>query len=338
MEKPYISSWLFHYAYTSAIAYGVDADALERTFDFPIDALLEADNQFSPDAYVRLFEDAARIAGDEYLWFKPVEISNVARNNANWYYGFNAGTLRESVARCEESFKLITNAFHLEGVFEGDDYVCRYKTLFPEVRFSKYQSDWNLFQWASIFRVFAGPALELKKIRTVVTDPERLRRYEEYFQIPIQGGGEFDDLIYDKSSADLSNAANVPDPNLDVFLKKLLEGALDSQDVTSPFERKLMGLFQTELQNGTPPLKQIASKMGMSDRTLQRRLAKQGYTFSQAVFLYRHRLAAEYLKQAQLNVSEVARMVGYASLGSFTKGFQKQHGLPPSAYRKKFMK
>jgi len=166
-----------------------------------------------------------------------------------------------------------------------------------------------------------------------VTNPERLKKYEAYFQKPVEGGKDSNALVYEKSAAKLPNITKESDPNMDFFLSRLLEDAQASQKAITPFEKKLMELLQSELQNGTPALEEIAPKMGMSARTLQRRLGDLGYTFSQALQQHRLQLAATYLKEPHLNISDAALMVGYSSLTSFSAAFHKFHGVTPSKYK-----
>jgi len=337
LEKPAISAWLFGYAYTCAISYGADAEALANSLDFPVEELEDMDNQFSPDAYIQMFDAAVRLTGDEFLWLRPVDVPNVSRNNASWYYSFNAKTLEEAAIRGEKYFNLLATAIRLESIFKEDSFLFRIRTVSPKIRFSDFQNDWNLGIWESIWAQYAGPPLKLKMVRTPVTDPVRLRRYEEYFQIPVTGGAEFNDLVYDKSAAKLPNIAGGADPNLDILFTKLLDEATASQKLASPFEKKLMTLFREELPNGTPTLKQIASKMGIGTRTLQRRLEEMDYTFSQAMQNYRQQLATAYLKEPELNVTDVALMVGYSSLSAFGAAFKSFHGISPTEYRMKHL-
>ena len=338
MKSKYtVSSWLFLFAFKSAVAYGADAEKLSATLDFPLEELKEPDCHLPWDEYVRLFDDAVRIAGDEFLWFHSLDVSSITQNNISWYYSHNAPTLQECANRGNKYFELYTNSLSYEAFVQGDEFVTRFRTTSPLVTLSDLQSEWTLVQWFGIRKAFAGPALELQRVRTTVTNPKRLRKYEDYFQTPVIGGSEFDDLVYDKSAAELPNASGRSDPNLDDIFHNLLEEAIKTQNATTHFEKQLMALFQSELQNGSPTLEKVASNLGMSVRTLQRRITDLGYTYSQALDHHRHQLAASYLKQPELNITDVALMVGYSNINSFGAAFHKYHGITPTQHRKKFL-
>ena len=78
-------------------------------------------------------------------------------------------------------------------------------------------------------------------------------------------------------------------------------------------------------------LDQIARRLASSRRQLQRAFAEAGETTFHRVRMAR---AAELLADRALPVNRVARAVGYRQPAQFAKAFRRQHGRPPSAYRR----
>jgi AraC-like DNA-binding protein len=77
----------------------------------------------------------------------------------------------------------------------------------------------------------------------------------------------------------------------------------------------------------------IAQEVGMTQRTLQRKLAEAGLTFQQVLDRTRHELAQDYLKQGTLSLAEIAFMLGYQEQSSFSHAFKEWTGVNPGAYR-----
>ena len=71
----------------------------------------------------------------------------------------------------------------------------------------------------------------------------------------------------------------------------------------------------------------------MSSRSLQRRLADQGTTFSQVLAETRLRLAAGWLKNTDKPIGEIAFDLGYTDASNFTRAFRRQTGAPPQLFR-----
>ena len=80
----------------------------------------------------------------------------------------------------------------------------------------------------------------------------------------------------------------------------------------------------------------VASKLHMSESTLQRRLAKEGCKFQQLLDQVRYRLALEYLQGTHLPVTEVALLLGYSSAANFRRSFKRWSGVTPAKIRQTF--
>jgi len=80
---------------------------------------------------------------------------------------------------------------------------------------------------------------------------------------------------------------------------------------------------------------QVARLTGQSLRTLQRRLARLGTTFHRMRDRVRADLAMKYLLQSRLPAYQIAEMLGYSNPGAFTRPFRRQHGVAPSAVRRR---
>lgn len=87
------------------------------------------------------------------------------------------------------------------------------------------------------------------------------------------------------------------------------------------------------LPSGAPALTQVARALGVSGRTLQRRLTEEGTTLRALVEATREELALSYLDSGRLRVAEIAYLLGYSEPGTFTTAFKRWRGLSPSEHR-----
>lgn len=87
------------------------------------------------------------------------------------------------------------------------------------------------------------------------------------------------------------------------------------------------------LPDGVPTLRQVARRMAMSDRSLQRRLQDAGLTYKTVVMELRMGLARTYLDQPAIRIAEVATLLGYRELSSFNHAFRRSTGFAPGAWR-----
>ncbi|MGE0542168.1 MAG: AraC family transcriptional regulator [Dehalococcoidia bacterium] len=82
-----------------------------------------------------------------------------------------------------------------------------------------------------------------------------------------------------------------------------------------------------------PTEERIAQSLGISERTLRRRLAQEGTGFRRMLDDARIALAKEHLRSSRRAVAEIAKLVGYTGVHSFHRAFKRATSLTPAAYR-----
>jgi AraC-like DNA-binding protein len=79
----------------------------------------------------------------------------------------------------------------------------------------------------------------------------------------------------------------------------------------------------------------IAAELGLSPRTLQRKLADAGASFQQVLDAARFALAQDYLRQRGLSLADIAFLLGYQEQSAFTHAFREWSGMNPGAWRER---
>jgi AraC-like DNA-binding protein len=77
----------------------------------------------------------------------------------------------------------------------------------------------------------------------------------------------------------------------------------------------------------------IAESLGMSRRTLQRAIGREGLTYLGLLNEYRMGKAGEWLDRSEKPVTEIALDLGYTDASNFARAFRQHTGLSPSEYR-----
>lgn len=138
------------------------------------------------------------------------------------------------------------------------------------------------------------------------------------------------------------NASRVPDEFLSIKLptsnryvfglmseraEKLLAELECSKTTRGEVERLLMLMLHT----GESGVDRIAQKMGVSRKTLYRRLKSEGATYEQLLDELRHKLALSFLADKKVSVNETAYLVGFSDPAAFSRAFKRWTGGSPSA-------
>lgn len=92
-------------------------------------------------------------------------------------------------------------------------------------------------------------------------------------------------------------------------------------------------LIETLLPGGYPVIDEVAQLLQVSSRTLQRQLSEEGLSYSGLVERCRSRVACESLKHTRDPVRDIAALLGYRDVSSFSRAFLRWTGKTPRAYR-----
>src|SRR5262249_10540675 len=117
---------------------------------------------------------------------------------------------------------------------------------------------------------------------------------------------------------------------LDLLAAQLL-AALGGEDTLRDQVRRLLW---SALSAGVPSLEGVGRVLGMSPRTLQRRLRAEGTTFSAGPPQVRHGLAGPLLGDGRVAVAEGAFLLGYEDPSAFHRAFRRWSGRSPRVFRR----
>jgi AraC-like DNA-binding protein len=115
--------------------------------------------------------------------------------------------------------------------------------------------------------------------------------------------------------------------------EKYLRSLYQQDNIAGELKRKLADL----LARGEANADEACRALRLSRRTLQRRLKAEKTSFQKVLNEVRAELAVKYLEDARLKSLEIAMLLGYSSLSSFTTAFKSWYNMPPAAYRQKFI-
>ena len=92
-------------------------------------------------------------------------------------------------------------------------------------------------------------------------------------------------------------------------------------------------MVKESLPSGIPSLIQVADHVGMSPRTLKRRLSDKGASFRELVQELQKDVALEYLKNSNKSLSEITFLTGFSDPSAFNRAFKRWTGQAPSSFR-----
>ncbi len=125
------------------------------------------------------------------------------------------------------------------------------------------------------------------------------------------------------------------DNDLVKILKRHCRFILGARPKTDDFVFEVQQLITTLLPSGQPKIDAVAQELGMSSRTLTRRLAQDGLAYKGLLDELRRKLALQYLKDRRISVKKVAYLLGYSEVPAFYHAFGRWTGSSPVQHRLK---
>ena len=157
---------------------------------------------------------------------------------------------------------------------------------------------------------------------------------EAYFGCPIRIGANANRLTLHRS--DLDRPFLSYNKELLEILTPVLDRSLEEQGSRSIAEM-VKWILKRSLTGGSLDIRGVARELGMSDRTLQRRLTDEYTTFKKLLTQARHEKARECLADPTLDIKEVAFLLGYEDQNSFYRAFRIWEGDTPSNWRSNYL-
>ncbi len=163
--------------------------------------------------------------------------------------------------------------------------------------------------------------------------PTDLASYHEGFKCPVLFDQAHNFMAYKTSDLEMRTAK--ADMSINTFLVERVEEETRGIEISSiKIASDVEDLIRDALPSGIPSIPQIGEYMGMSSRTLTRRLSQNGITFRNLVQQTQEKISKDLLKNSSDTVGEIAFQTGFSEQSAFNRAFKRWTGQSPTSFRK----
>lgn len=243
-----------------------------------------------------------------------------------------APTLRDSLIRAERYFRLITDTVRYRLDENGPVAVFAIESRTAPHAILEFRNECALAAFARNLVRLGGDGLAFEEIcfrHACTTDP---KDYAEALGCPVRFGAGQDAIVIRSDMLDLPNRLG------DAAVAAFMTAHLDEQIDALPQERSLgdalLQRLSTNLSNGAPSAADAARDLGLSERTLFRRLSDEGLTYQGLLQRAQQSLAEELLSREECSIAEIAFLTGFSEQSTFSRAFKRWVGQPPASFRR----
>jgi AraC-like DNA-binding protein len=333
----WISEVFVHTAIDAAINSGAvpdtARDALFRQVGVVMSAPLDPSRMIADRAFFDLLEQLAQ--GGEAGRLVPIAIGSEMRCDAYGAFGLafkSAPDLLGSYRRVERFGRVVTSIANFRVVSTQDTVLLQViPDGVPRLGLAMTHELAVAAAMALSREVSAAP-FRARSVHFMREAPENVSVYAAHFRCPLRFGADWDGIEVDAEVAARPN--RLSDDGVSSFFDTYLEEALAQPRALSGLERDVLEHIGDALATGVPTLAEIARPLGMSPRSLQRRLSEEGLVFRDLISRARKTLAEQLLRQGEFGLAEIAFLTGFSDQSAFTRAFRRWNGLTPARFRK----
>jgi len=315
---------------------GVDsAELLERVQLSP-QLLAQRDQRIAASTYLELLGHGVRLTGDEQLGLHLGEAVRPGYYGVLGYLIMSCATLADALHRQARYAALVGNLGQVDLADEPPraglepQVAHSWQPLLPQQK--RQLSEETLAGWVTFGHWISGLDIPPTEVRFQHAAPADTSEYQRIFRCPVLFDQADNALVFPKRllATPLGQADAQVRLMLDAYADRLLG---EIQQGHSVLDRARLELSR-QLPEAGADLQQIAARLALSPRTLQRRLREAGLSFNQLVDETRQQLVLNYLRDPALELAEIAFLVGFSEPGSLARAFRRWTGQSPGEYRR----
>jgi AraC-like DNA-binding protein len=161
--------------------------------------------------------------------------------------------------------------------------------------------------------------------------PPYRRIYDRFFDCPLQFGADFDGIIVNAS--DMARQRSGWDAAIAGYARKLVSATIDPGQPTTAQEVEQS--IRLLMPVGRASFGEVAEALGTNVRTLQRHLEREGTSFSNLLDRVRVQQVSEHFANRRLRLTDVADLLGYSTLASFSTWYRSRFHEAPTISRRR---
>jgi AraC-like DNA-binding protein len=213
----------------------------------------------------------------------------------------------------------------------GDRWQLTYRILDGSIVDRRQDAELTMGMYMNIFRACLGSNWTPEIVLFEHPRPAFWKQHESIFDAEIYWSQPQNAIVFKNSKLD----AAMPQADRTALAALTYELSQLTGSCGAPrFIDRVKGEIRRSLATDCISIENLSEAVGMHRWTLQRRLAEEGTSFSSLLEETRRCLAASYITQLQLPLTEIAYTMGYSEISAFTRAFSKWYGVSPRKARR----
>jgi AraC-like DNA-binding protein len=295
---------------------------------------MASDTRITLDQLFAVWRSAVEICNDDTLGVRLATLANPSAP-VSWprllalfeHLGMAATNLGEAVGLYGRFIRLMRDGIRVHLEADGDQSVYRMDFAAEE---PPVLVEFNFGVAISIARRITGRVFAIKEVWFSHPAPSRSDPYAAVYGAPVRFGAPFSAVFV--PTEEYQRPLPHSNPRVLARLIGEAEALIAALPTGELFEDRVCVQIEAELPDGNTNASAVAAKLGVSARTLHRRLQQEDASYQELLDRVRQRLATRHLAAGKA-IAEVAELVGFAQASTFHRAFKGWTGETPAEYQ-----
>jgi AraC-like DNA-binding protein len=305
-----------------ARAAGLDPARMLADAGLGSDALREPDLRIPAERVALLLENSAGASGMEAFGLRMAETRQLSNLGPVGLLIRDQPTLRESLFVLLRYHAMLNGSLSLMIEESAGVVIIREAVIVGSAQPVRQAIELAIGVILRLMRQSLGASWRPRRVCFAHPAPRDTSVHLRVFGPCVEFNHDFDGIVCAKTDLDAPNPS--ADPAMARYAQQLLDVAMASQgpSILDDVRRTVLLL----LPSGRCSIEQVAAHLGVVCRTIQRRLAEQGMSFSSLVNELRVELATRHVMECERPLTEVAAMLGFSAPSGFSRWYHTQFG------------
>jgi len=309
---------------------GLEPEPLLSAAGLTIKQIEDRGSRVDVTAQIRLLNLAANALNDPFLGFHLAREFEPRELGLIHYVIASSNTLAEALSRAERYCRVVNEGIAIR--FKAESTTIGLHCTGVERQLDRHQTEFLAFGLVRSCRLLTNTRIAPLKLRLIHGRDVTPEEFRSFLGCEIEFGANGDEIILPRATSTLPLINS--DPHLNELLTAYAEEALAHQaphvgHIRSKVERAIAPL----LPHGKATAADVARELGIGKRTLGRLLCAEGLTFSEVLQQFRLDLAKTYFSHRDMSISQIAWLLGYGEVSTFTHAFRRWTGTNPREMR-----
>jgi len=309
--------------------HGRDPEPLFTRAGISPDAIKTAGARVPFSVIDRLWREASQIITDPCFGLRAGEFWHPSHWHALGYAWLSSRTLRDGLNRVQRYSHMLspTAEIVLEDNKAGLTLILESA---PGIAPRPNRIDALFASLLEMCRINYGREFNLVSVKLRREKPPCFQAYQEIFEAPVEFEAAQDSLILPSAAVDQPLISDNPqlvllhDRIIIDYLAKLKKGNIVN---------RVKAAILNRLPSGEASQQKVAPLVGLSVRSLQRKLKGQDTSYQKLVDEIRSELAHSYISDMETDLTEIAFLIGFSEQSAFSRAFKRWTGKSPKQVR-----